>query len=111
MKWQRQRDLGEATFPLILVGAIVTSPQESAPIFDVWFDVWFEDYDNNVIICLNNCQGGFSIKRFASKCAKQLRQGPVVTSQRDEEAVWNMVSHGVPHVVHSLTSMEIDTVY
>lgn len=100
---QRERDQSEVTFPLFLVGR---SSTDLAP----RFDAWLEDYQNDVVMCLHDCRGDFCFKLFANKCAKQLRRGKIVISQKDEEAIWKALrSNGVPTVGYGeKTGMDVD---
>lgn len=89
MNCQREQDRSAVSFPLTLVGTHNSVPRE---------DAWIEDSDNDAIMCLHNCRGNFCFKRFANKCARQLGQGAIVVSQRDEQAVWQtMTAYGTPN--------------
>lgn len=89
MNCQREQDRSAVSFPLTLVGTHTSVPRE---------DAWIEDSDNDAIMCLHNCRGNFCFKRFANKCARQLGQGAMVVSQKDEQAVWQtMTAYGTPN--------------
>lgn len=120
---QRERDHSAVSFPLTLAGPLMKYPPGGSCPSD---DAWVEDCDNDAIMCLHDC-GEFCIKRFAVKCAKQLKQRtreqleqgvikpkeiPLVISQRDEEGIWQtMINYGTPNNSFGESSlMDIDEV-
>lgn len=109
MNCKREQDHSAVSFPLQLVGISTKSSQESKP----RADAWIEDLDNDAIMCQHDCRESFCFKRFANKCAKQLSQGGIVVSRRDEEAIWEtMINYGIPNNGFGQSSaMEIDEVF
>lgn len=109
MKCQREKDRSEVSFPLTLVARFKQATQDLTP----WEDAWIEDSGNDAIMCLHDCRDNFCFKRFAAKCAKQLKQDAIVVSQRDEEAVRQaMVNYGIPGNGFGESSlMEVDEVF
>lgn len=121
---QRERDQSAVSFPLTLVGTMALTSQE----YGLTSNSWFEDSDHDAIMCLHDCRSGgnFCCRRFAVKCANQLKQSirqpnpgvtntehaTLVISQRDEEALWQtMISYGVPNNgFGESTLMDIDEV-
>ncbi|KAH8764847.1 hypothetical protein F5883DRAFT_103074 [Diaporthe sp. PMI_573] len=122
---QRERDHSTVSFPLTLAGTMAMPPLR----YGLTSDAWLEDSDNDAIMCLHDCRSGgnFCYRRFAVRCANQLKQSikqldqgitepehmPLVISQRDEEAIWQaMVGYGVPNNGFSESSlMDIDEVF
>lgn len=109
MNCKREQDHSAVSFPLQLVGIQTKSSQGSKPSGDVWI----EDLDGDAIMCQHDCRENFCFKRFANKYAKQLSQGGIVISRRDEEAIWKlMTSYGIPNNGFGQSSeMEIDEVF
>lgn len=109
MKCQREQDRSEVSFPLTLVARLKEATQDLTP----WEDAWIEDSGNDAIMCLHDCMDNFCFKRFALKCAKQLKQEAIVVSQRDEEAIrQTMVSYGIPgNGFIESPFMEVDEVF
>jgi hypothetical protein len=122
-----QRDRGHSTvsFPLTLAGTMATPPLP----YGLSSDAWIEDSDNDAIMCLHDCRSGgnFCYKRFAVKCANQLKQSiqqldqrvtepahaPLVVSQRDEGAIRHaIIGYGVRNNGSGESSlMDIDEVF
>ncbi|KAG8159584.1 hypothetical protein KVR01_010221 [Diaporthe batatas] len=122
---QRERGQSAVSFPLRLAGTMALPPQE----YGLTSNAWLEDSDHDAIMCLHDCRSGgnFCCRRFAVKCANQLKQGTrhlhpgvtnpeqarLVISQRDEEALrQTMSSYGVPsNGFGQPMLMDIDEVY
>lgn len=119
---QRERDHSAVSFPLNLAGTLIKGPPGYYPSNDAWM----EDSDHDAIMCLHDC-GEFCFKRFAVKCAKQLKQRtreqleqgvhkpeeiPLVISQREEQCIWQtMINYGTPNNGFGESSlMDIDEV-
>lgn len=122
---QRERDQSAVSFPLTLAGTMALPPLE----YGFTSNAWLEDSDHDAIMCLHDCRSGgnFCCRRFAVKCANQLKQSvqqlnpgvanpahaTLVISQRDEEALrQTMISYGVPNNRFGESAfMDVDEVF
>lgn len=125
LKCHRERNQSAVSFPLTLAGTMALPPLE----YEFTSNVWIEDSDHDVIMCLHDCRSGgnFCCRRFAVKCANQLKQSvqqlnpgitnseyaTLVISQRDEEALrQTMISYGVlNNSFGESTLMDVDEVF